>query len=323
MSSNPVYSPEVVQCRRNLKSANIQTYLPCIEKVEKGMKAAGNVSSTCNAYTNKLCTFAGWCVAYHNSVSFTDVEVDDVREYVNFLRDSLHLAPNTINIYLASVRKMFQFLRNTELSKRELPDLIVDIKLPRVPAVQQVTAMISACADTLARLLVILLISTGMRISEAANLRFCDIDRHSRQILIPKSKGHIERMVPLSQSSIDALERYCNEYNENHPQERLKKDDYVFLQPNQPARPMTSAKLRKIFIEVQECAGLSDYRYRCHSCRHYFALQYYLQSHDALLIMQLLGHKTLKATEVYLRLASAIEVQQQYVNPGDMASQNI
>ena len=82
---------------------------------------------------------------------------------------------------------------------------------------------------------------------------------------------------------------------------------------------MTKSQLRRIFMDVQRSAGLSDEHFTCHSMRHYFALQYYLQSHDILLIKRLLGHKSLAATEVYLVLAASIEVQDKYTNPVDIA----
>ena len=53
-----------------------------------------------------------------------------------------------------------------------------------------------------------------------------------------------------------------------------------------------------------------------HSCRHFFALQVYLQKKDLILVKELLGHRSLNATEVYLRLAAAQGfVQDGYTNP--------
>ena len=76
-------------------------------------------------------------------------------------------------------------------------------------------------------------------------------------------------------------------------------------------------------MDVQKRAGLAEEHFTCHSLRHFFALQYYLQSHDILLIKRLLGHKSLAATEVYLVLAASIEVQNKYTNPGDIARSHV
>ena len=67
-------------------------------------------------------------------------------------------------------------------------------------------------------------------------------------------------------------------------------------------------------------AGLSGHGYTPHSCRHYFALQIYLQKRDLLLVKELLGHKSLNATEVYLQLAAVpVMKQENYVNPLTLA----
>ena len=75
-------------------------------------------------------------------------------------------------------------------------------------------------------------------------------------------------------------------------------------------------RLRSIFKRVRNAAGLAGSGYTPHSCRHYFALQIYLQKHDLLLVKCLLGHKSLNATEIYLRLAATSVVRDEgYVNP--------
>ena len=51
------------------------------------------------------------------------------------------------------------------------------------------------------------------------------------------------------------------------------------------------------------------------SRRHFFALQVYLQQRDLLLVKNLLGHRTLAATEVYLTMAAPMLLLQGYTNP--------
>ena len=138
-----------------------------------------------------------------------------------------------------------------------------------------------------------------------------------RQIHVSLSKSRMDRRVPLNPEVTTLLKDHCLSYNKKHPNNRLTPDDYVFFHPADKT-PMTRYQLRKVFKQVQIKAGLEQEHFGCHSLRHFFALQYYLQSHDILLIKRLLGHKSLRATEVYLVLAASIEVQEKYTNPVDL-----
>jgi len=246
------------------------------------------------------------------------VDIPVIHDFIEYLTETEHLRPNTVNAYLASIRKMFEYIRDETLSKKMLPDLTVDSYLPRVPSPTEVGRMIQACPDLLSKLFIVILVSTGLRISEAIALKFSDILTSEHQIHVSPSKSRRERLVPLNDTAIQLLKEYCLAYNSKHPYNKLKPTDYVFFNEDRTG-PLKGDKMRRIFNKVQKLAGLEEKHFTPHGCRHFFALQYYLQSHDILLIKRLLGHKSLAATEIYLILAASIEAQERYVNPLDVA----
>lgn len=68
--------------------------------------------------------------------------------------------------------------------------------------------------------------------------------------------------------------------------------------------------------DLVQKAELSAFHFTPHSCRHYFALQVYLQKRNLILVKELLGHRSLNATEVYLRLAAPTVFNDEgYINP--------
>ena len=304
--------------RKKLLSADIQSYAADIEEVARAMTASNMRPSSVRGYTAYLKLFAAWLVLFCNSVSFRKVTVEQLRDYIEFLTHDQCLAPDTINAYLAAIRKMYQVIRDEDLSKRVLPDLIVDIRVPVVPGVQDVARMLKACMTTKELLLIALLITTGMRISEVRSMRFKEIDKAQGRIYVPLSKGHIAGFVPLSPRVVELLTAYCNEYHTRFPGNRLTPEDYVFFNDDRSA-PVSMYRIRSMYNAIQERAGLRDRHYTCHKLRHYFGLNLYLQSHDLVLVKSVLRHRTVSATLVYVVMAASIDAQKRYRNPGDMA----
>lgn len=318
-------SPEALAIRRELKKADISPYDEEIDKVRNLLTLENCRPSTLCNYISYLKLFAAWLVLLAGAPAFSLITVDTVRKYLDFLKTGQELAPNTINGYLAAIRKLFSFLRDEELSKRAVPDLVVDEHMPRVPSVKQVLAMLKACICIREQLFIGLLISTGVRLNELVGLRFADIRKEDRVIYISAdAKGRSDGYVPLSDRVMSLLTDYCREYNASHPKNRLKPEDYIFFKVDRhgnadPTRHESDARMRDVFIGIQTRAGLETEHFRPHAMRHFFAFQLYLQSHDLFLVKHLLRHRTLAATLKYLVMASSIDVQSKYTNPGDIA----
>ena len=314
---------EKTEQRKMLKQADISPYITDIKAIEKAMTLENLRASTLCSYHSYLCIFAAWLVLCCNAIAFAEVTVEVVRNFLDFLKTKLELSPNTINGYLAAVRKMFHYLRDEELSKRAVPDLAVDEHMPRVPSVKQVQAMLKACLNVRELLFLALLITTGIRLNELINLRFSDIRKELSVIYISAdAKGRADGYVPLSNYVVKLLTKYCREFNAAHPQAQLKPDDYIFFGKDRSVHD-SDYQMRKIFIAIQKRAGLEEEHFRPHAMRHYFAFQLYLQSHDLFLVKRLLRHRTLAATLKYLVMASSAELREKYANPGDVALKNL
>lgn len=317
------YSPESSSIRKQLVKTDISEYSTDIASYERSLKLENLRSATLRNYLSYLKIFTAWLVLFCEAVSYVQVTLDHVKSFIEFLKERLSLAPNTINGYLAAIRKMFHYLRDEELSKRVIPDMIVDQHLPKVPTREQVVQMLKACKGVRERLMIGLLITTGMRLNELTNLKFSDIRTEMSAIYISAdAKGRADGYVPLSKNVVDLLTQLCREYNSANPVSKLRPDDYIFFRPERD-RSQSNYQIRKIFIEIQKRAGLEEAHIRPHAMRHYFALQIYLQSGDLLLVKSLLRHRTLAATLKYLVLATSMDARKKYTNPGDLAFDEI
>ena len=313
------YSPEASALRKQLVHTDITDYSMDLDSFERSLTLENLRLSTRKNYLSYLRIFSAWLVLFCKAVPYAQVTVEHVKSFIEFLKDRMLLAPNTVNGYLAAIRKMFHYLRDEELSKRAIPDLIVDEHLPRVPGREQVVRMVRASRDIREQLLIALLITTGIRLSELISLKFSDIRTDMSVIYISAdAKGRADGYVPLSQYVVRLLTRLCREYNAAHPGALLRPDDYIFFRPERNNHE-SAYQIRKTFIDIQKRAGLEEEHIRPHAMRHYFALQVYLQTKDLFLVKSLLRHRTLAATLKYLVMASSMDAQKKYTNPGDLA----
>ena len=131
-------------------------------------------------------------------------------------------------------------------------------------------------------------------------------------------KGRSDRHVPLDDLVLEALIAYCKETIElcREAGEPIPTKDSPIFRFKDGIRPANTNFLSRAFKSINSRAFNGSHNFTPHSCRHYFALQVYLQKYDLMLVMNLLGHRSLNATEVYLRLASAMSLRKDgYINP--------
>jgi len=159
-----------------------------------------------------------------------------------------------------------------------------------------------------------LLYGTGMRISEALSLRNKDVDVERKIILIKKSKNKKERLSPLSDTLAVVLKQYTH-YRDQMPVPYINdKNSFFFVSPN--GTYCRSGSVYTWFRKVLSKSGIphqGDHRGpRVHDLRHTFAVHSLvkmaksrLNLYYALpLLSTFLGHKSLGATEQYVRLTA-------------------
>ncbi len=303
--------------RKKLKTVDTTCYLAVIQTFSERLQYRNLKERTHQNYVSCLTIFFAWCVVFLTAKSADLLDYDDYRLFLGFL-DGEGLKPRTINVYIATLKQFRYYIQLKSWSKYEIPFRKYDQTLPCVPSIEQAAEILAACNTMLETVLVKLLFSTGVRISEACSLTFGDIHRDKKQIYVSPGKGRSDRYVPLDDSALIALEAYCRErYN------LCRKSGIPLPDKSSPVfcfkdgiKPANANLLRRIFKDVVKRAGLSSFHFTPHSCRHYFALQVYLQKKNLMLVKELLGHRTLNATEVYLRLAApAVFLDEGYTNP--------
>jgi site-specific recombinase XerD len=152
-----------------------------------------------------------------------------------------------------------------------------------------------------------LLLSTGVRVSEACGLRFGDIDWDEGLIYV-RGKGAKERRIPFGKVAKQHLDTYVR-YWRGVPLDAIQPDDTVFL--NLFGNPLKSVAADRLFARLKRVSGITDKRVSPHTCRHWFAVNAIKNGMPTIVLKNILGHATWEMIEVYVRLAEQ-DVKESY-----------
>lgn len=163
--------------------------------------------------------------------------------------------------------------------------------------------------STMFPVLLRLLYSTGLRISEALSLRLRDVEFQRGNIMIWDSKNHVSRMVSVSASLINVLRKYSEKMH------FVDENNFMFQGYN--GSPYSYTAVNNVFHKVLNDAGISRRASgklpRIHDLRHVFAIraleQMQAKGYDLYtslpLLSKYLGHKSIVETEYYIRLTQS------------------
>ncbi len=145
------------------------------------------------------------------------------------------------------------------------------------------------------------LLYTGIRVQELANVKMTDIDFDRCQIRINKGKGNKDRVVPFPEYFRETLMLFTSS-------EQDKGASYLF--ESNRKKPFTTRGIRKILADYVEKAGMKQ-SISPHKLRHFLFTWLKRQGIDDALIQPYSGHETRQSLEIYSKL-SLPEAQEAY-----------
>jgi len=143
-----------------------------------------------------------------------------------------------------------------------------------------------------------LLYVTGMRRSEAAQIKNWDMDFGRKAAIIRQGKGHKDRVVPIGERALKWLEKYRDEAR---PKLSGGDDNHAFFL-NRWGQQLEEKRLTKMMHEYKAMAGVKKPG-ACHLWRHTMATMMLEGGADIRFIQSMLGHATLETTQIYTRVS--------------------
>jgi site-specific recombinase XerD len=253
--------------------------------------------------------FAGWLTAAHPDITaLVEVERRHIEGFKRYLptragKDGRSpLSPQTIRMTLGTLRCFFE--RVSEWDYPDAPRRVLifngdlptpDAPLPKFLSDVDAGKLMRAAAtdnDMTRRLVIEMLARTGLRVGELCALPADAVVRMSRRhwLRVPVGKLHNDRYVPLHPQLVELLD--------THQASRRDDLDRLIVWKN---RPLNRHQITRMLNRVAKAAGIGHVH--PHQLRHTLATQAINRGMSLEAVAAMLGHKTLRMTLVYARVA--------------------
>jgi site-specific recombinase XerD len=266
------------------------------------LKRRNHSAHTVKNYLNRLKHFVVWL-----DVPLEKVTPVKVLAYIDHLLDK-RLKPSTINYHLLNVRQFYDYLAHEEGVAVSNPvrrgqALRLPRPLPRCLKEEDLTTLFGAIKRPRDRALFLLMLRSGLRVEEVANLILEALDLTRGRLLVQHGKGGKDRVVYISPDTHQALV----EYLQLRPRAKAKQ---VFLVEKGPytGKPLSVRGIQK---RMEYYARKTRVTVSCHHLRHTMATQMLNADADLATIQDLLGHTWIKTTQRYCRVSN-VKVQRDY-----------
>lgn len=224
--------------------------------------------------------------------SIDTVSKKDVRLFLEHLSEK-ERAGNTMNVYHMAIRFLFEEVLHKkmwiDIKYSKIPE-----KLPVVLTKEEVKHLIAAIDNPKHRLMIELLYSAGLRVSELLNVHVHDIDIDCSYGYVRSGKGNKDRLFILSDKLKDGLRSLiCVEH--------LSPESLLFTSNRNKGYHLRSVQL--ILQKAAYRAGIPK-NITPHTLRHSFSTHLIENGYSVSEVQALLGHKSPETTMIYVHLAS-------------------
>ena len=221
-----------------------------------------------------------------------ELGVEHVKAYQLYLTKERRVAWSTFNLQVCAIRFFYQRVLEVDWSVEQIPYQRTGKRLPVVLSKEEVVSLLGAVTNLKHRAILMTLYSAGLRSGEVVHLRIRDIDSARMMIRVEQGKGRRDRYVMLSTELLAVLRSYW-----------LEQRPSGWLFPGRdPRRSLSRGSVEKIFAQARERAGIEK-RITPHSLRHSFATHLLERGVNIRVIQRLLGHRSLRSTEIYTHVA--------------------
>jgi integrase/recombinase XerD len=235
--------------------------------------------------------------------------------YIGYMLDH-GLASHTINNRIRACKTFFRFLYEERLVTQPVFDqlrlIVAEKKMIQTLTKEQVLVLLhQPNRKTFSGLrdytIMMLLLETGIRISECLALDLGDVLLKERELIIRMGKGRKARRVPIQKTCAQVLQQYITERGEL---------DSTALFVNVENERIRKRTMQENIKEYGKMAGIEGVRVSPHTFRHTMAKFYIINGGDIFTLQKILGHSTLDMVWYYVELFSTdIKDQHQKYSP--------
>ncbi len=252
------------------------------------MKSKRYSESTIKVYLDSMKSF----LVFHRLKKVADLNNDDVIKYNNDFVLKRNLSATYQNQIVNAIKLFFKIISNTKMDIDSVHRPRREKILPNVLSKEEVLRLIDVTDNLKHKTLLALIYSSGLRISEALNMKATDIDSKRMLIHVKNAKGKKDRYTLLSNKVLMILREYYAVYKPK-----------VYLFEGFRGGMYTDRSAQIVLQKAAQKAGI-DKRISLHTLRHSFATHLLESGTDLRYIQDLLGHSSPKTTMIYTHVSS-------------------
>lgn len=227
---------------------------------------------------------------------YAGVPVQEIRDahawdFLDYMATVRGARPSTIRLIISALQFYFAQVRRRDPFRLRRPGK--DRNLPFVLSREEVMRILRSPTNRKHRVVLALIYSCGLRVSEASKMCVADLDFDRSVVRIRSGKGRKDRYTILSARLKPILKRYFD----SKPVTR-------WLFPGQnPAEPLSIRSIERIFENACKKSGIEK-DVSVHDLRHAFATHLLESGTDLRYIQKLLGHASSRTTEIYTHVSN-------------------
>ena len=243
--------------------------------------------STVDTYTQLIADF----IEYHNEKDTETLTNRDVELFIETIYIKRNYSISTQRQFISALKLFIVFYPKIEINEITLARPKKSKKLPVILSYQEMILLLQNTKNIKHRIILAILYSGGLRISELINLKIEHLHIQRHQILIKDAKGRKDRFVSIAKSILPLLENYLVTYKPK-----------LYLIEGPKRGKYTASSVRKFLHKSSKLAKI-NYIVTPHTLRHSYATHLLEQGVGLRHIQELLGHSRPETTMIYTHVA--------------------
>ena len=230
-----------------------------------------------------------------------EMNEQDIKQYLVYLLSAKEISTSSLSLIKAALKFYYDEILQKNIVNLKTPK--ISRKLPEILTQEEVKKLLAALTHSKSRIIVKLLYSSGIRLSECLRLKVRDLDLQQKIGWVRQGKGGKDRMFILSEDICNELPAFMKD----------TPDEFLFT--NAEGKPLSPRNIQKIVKNAAEKAGIAKH-ITPHKLRHSFATHLLEAGTDIRIIQELLGHSNLQTTQIYTKVSQ--EQMRKVKSPLDM-----
>jgi len=253
--------------------------------------------SSRESYSRRITAFIKF--TQEQGVDIEDIDMYDIQQYILHLKNERGLEPGTINCYNSSIKLFYVNILRQEWDKTIVPRMKTETSIPSILTKQEVQKVLDSVANLKHKAILSMIYGSGLRVGEVVRLRIKHIISDNMTVRVEKAKHGTNRYTVLSKTALETLRQYYKAYLSGTKQ---APEDWLF-KGRAHGSHISVKTVKNTFIQARKRLQL-DTSFSAHTFRHCFATHLLEEGVDLAIIMQLMGHRNISSTSIYLHMTS-------------------